>query len=145
MTSPLQPLNPRSHIPGIRKNATVWPIPALTIITHLISFFFALILNRTRWTKAPAWLVGGVSYNKCVIDSCCLISLAASFPLYTLLAYFRLSQIRTRTSTSDSARGEGLRGPLSHLKWRILDTDQDQLGRALVYVVLSWWVIDVAR
>jgi hypothetical protein len=26
-----------------------------------------------------------------------------------------------------------------------LDTDQDQLGRALVYVVLSWWVIDVAR
>ncbi|KAG7530442.1 hypothetical protein FFLO_05041 [Filobasidium floriforme] len=111
-----------------------WPIPALAIITHLISFGFALVLNRARWTKAPGWLVGGVSYNN-----------VSSFPLYTLLAYFRLSQTQTQTSTSDSAQGEGLRGPLSHLKWRILDTDQDQLGRALVYVVLSWWVIDVAR
>jgi hypothetical protein len=68
ITSPPSPPNPQIAKLGEtkKKNATVWPIPALAIITHLISFFFALILNRTRWTKMPGWLVGGVSYNKSV-------------------------------------------------------------------------------
>jgi hypothetical protein len=66
---------------GKKKNATVWPIPVLASITHLISFFFALILNRTRWTKAPGWLVGRVSYNKYVSGiSFTSISLALPCP-----------------------------------------------------------------
>jgi hypothetical protein len=106
---------------------------------------FALFLFLSFGCNALA----DTSYTRFILPLCFMFrssaSIVSSFPLYTLLAYFRLSQTQTSTSSSDPAYGAGLRGPLSHLKWRILDTDQDQLGRALVYVVLSWWVIDVAR
>lgn len=57
----------------------------------------------------------------------------SSVPLFLLLAYSRLG-----------GNGNG-NGPLPHFKWRILDTQSDQVERGLVYIVLTWWTIDLAR
>ncbi|WVR03203.1 hypothetical protein IAU60_000194 [Kwoniella sp. DSM 27419] len=93
-----------------------WPVIIIILLSHVASFVIALLANR--FTRAPSWTVESISFNN-----------IGSYPLLVLWALSAIADGKV----------------LDHLRWRSMNTLQDVVEHATVYILVNLVVTELVR
>ncbi|ODO03280.1 hypothetical protein I350_06130 [Cryptococcus amylolentus CBS 6273] len=93
-----------------------WPLAIIALTTHIASL--AVSIGIHNYFKTPEWTVEALTYNN-----------VSSYPLLVLWALYKVSP----------------EGGLSHLHWRIRDTNLHVLERASLYILVNILITNVFR